>query len=456
MKEIVQDGASVLREVAKPVPEELFGTAEVAQLIREMEETLDKELEGVALAAPQIGVSYRLFIVRKDRTLPLPKKSAGDTLSPPPSPDVEIFINPEIVKTSRKRAKTDEGCLSVRGVYGTTNRHERVTIRARRPDGSHVERGAGGLMAQIFEHEIDHLNGILFIDHAEHLLRIKHGLGHRFAFFGTPEVASDTLTILIERGFVPDVVVTSPDAPKGRGLALAPSETKALALAHGIPIMTPEKLDTKAIAEITACACDYAVVVAYGKIFPEELIAAFPLGVLNVHYSLLPKYRGATPLETALLLGDTETGVTVQEMVKELDAGDIVAQKATDIAPLETARELRARLISMGAALLVDTLPEYVAGRIQSVPQDASLATRTRKLKKEDGLLSLDAPAEENWNKYRAYADTIGTYFFSAGDESTSAGKKRIKITEASFKNGKFIIERVIPEGKREMTYNSK
>lgn len=445
MKEIVQDGAPVLREIAKPLPEGLFDTSELARLIKDMEETLDKELEGVALAAPQIGISYRLFIVRKDRTLPPPKATKGTALPATPKAEVEIYINPEIVKTSRKRTKMDEGCLSVRGMYGTTNRHERVTIRAHRPDGSRLERGAGGLLAQIFEHEIDHLNGILFIDHAEQLIRINHQPRHRFAYFGTPQVASDTLAILIERGFVPEVVVTSPDAPKGRGLALTPSETKTIALAHGIPVMTPEKLDAKMIATIGALVCDYAIVVAYGKIFPEELIAAYPLGVLNVHYSLLPKYRGATPLESALLAGDAETGVTIQKMVRELDAGDIIAQKATKITSLETARELRERLISIGASLLADTLPKYLRSDIKPVPQDASQATLTYKLKKENGLLSLDAPAEINWNKYRAYTDTIGTYFFENG--------KRIKITSASFKHGVFNIERVIPEGKREMTY---
>lgn len=171
MKEIVQDGAEVLHEAAKPVPEELFGSAKLASLIADMAEALDKEPEGVALAAPQIGILYRLFIVRKDRTVPLPDV-AGDAAPPAPKPEVEIYINPEIIKTSRKRSLKEEGCLSVRGVYGTTNRHERVTIRARRSDGSAIERGGGGLMAQIFEHEIDHLNGILFIEHADHLVRV--------------------------------------------------------------------------------------------------------------------------------------------------------------------------------------------------------------------------------------------------------------------------------------------
>ena len=443
MKEIVQSGAPILREAAKPVPESLFGSAELKKLIRDMSEALDAFPEGVALAAPQLGVSYRVFIVRKDRTLP-PQEEKD---AAPPAPEVEVYVDPEIVKTSRKKHKVDEGCLSVHGVYGTTKRHERVTIKARGIDGSHIMRGAGGLLAQIFEHEIDHLNGVLFTDHAENFIHLSHK-PHLFAYFGTPSVARETLALLLERDFVPSVVITSPDAPKGRGLALTPSETKTLALAHDIPVLTPEKLDAKTIAAIGAFGCDYAVCVAYGKIFPEALIAAFPLGVLNVHYSLLPKYRGATPLETALLSGDSETGVTVQKMARELDGGDILAQESVKIASGETARELRPRLITLGADLLADTLPAFVSGDLEPRAQDASQATRAYKIKKEDGLLSLDAPAKENWKKYRAYADSIGTYFFEKG--------KRMKIAEASFKNGVFIVERVIPEGKREVAYIAK
>ncbi|MBU6214689.1 peptide deformylase [Patescibacteria group bacterium] len=172
MKEIVQEGAPILRKIAEPLSEKLFGTAELKRLIDDMATALDQEIEGVALAAPQIGVPYRLFIVRSDRALPPP--ATDEKRLAALKPEVEVYINPEIVKTSRKRSRADEGCLSVRGVYGTTNRHERVTLRARRIDGSCFERWAGNIMAQIFEHEMDHLNGILFIDHAEHLVHIHH------------------------------------------------------------------------------------------------------------------------------------------------------------------------------------------------------------------------------------------------------------------------------------------
>lgn len=268
---------------------------------------------------------------------------------------------------------------------------------------------------------------------------------HKFVYFGTPSVAGDTLVTLLVQGFTPALVVTSPDAPRGRGLVLTPCPTKVIAREHHLPVLTPEKLDDKAIAAIAAYGADYGVCVAYGKIFPEELIALFPRGVLNVHYSLLPKYRGATPLETALRRGETVTGVTIQKMAKELDAGDLVTQESTSIGPEETACELRPRLVELGARLLIETLPLFERDEIVAKPQDAALATRAYKLKKKDGCLSLTAPAQDNWNTYRAYADSIGTYFMHDG--------KRVKITSAALRNGMFTIERVIPEGKREMSY---
>lgn len=183
MREIVQDGDPVLREVAEPVPERLFGSAQLEELVADMAAVLEQEPDGVALAAPQVGVSWRLFIVRMDRVdvPPLDPSLREGSGEHPAMPDalatrpaiVDVYVNPEIVKTSRKRAKADEGCLSVRNIYGGTNRHERVTIQARRPSGERFTRGGGGLLAQIFEHEIDHLNGILFIDAAEDIVEIK-------------------------------------------------------------------------------------------------------------------------------------------------------------------------------------------------------------------------------------------------------------------------------------------
>ena len=271
-----------------------------------------------------------------------------------------------------------------------------------------------------------------------------------FAFFGTPYVARDTLAALIAAGHTPSVVVTSPDAPRGRGLEMTASETKVLAGAHGVPVLAPASLDAAFIEELRAYGCAYAIVVAYGKLLPQALIDAFPLGVLNIHYSLLPKYRGASPVEAALLAGEAETGVTIQRMVLKMDAGDILARRAVPIGKEETSRELRSRLITAGAELLIETLPAFISGTAPRIPQDEAQATFARKIAKEEGLLSLTDGAEANWRKYRAYYESPGTFFYAQKD-----GKRiRVKVSKASFEDGIFTIERVIPESKSEQDYS--
>lgn len=270
-----------------------------------------------------------------------------------------------------------------------------------------------------------------------------------FLFFGTPYVARDTLALLVERGFVPKAVITSPDSNKGRGLTRTPSETKTWALEHNLPVLTPEKLTAEVVAELRAYGCDYAIVVAYGKILPQALIDAFPLGVLNIHYSLLPKYRGASPVEAALKHGDTVTGVAIQQMAFALDAGDILASKEVSIEPTETTRELRPRLVQIGAELLANTLPSFEAGALHPTPQDAALATFAGKITKEDGRLLLSGDARTNWNTYRAYAESPGTHFYMEKD----AKEIRVKIVSATFMDDAFIPLRVVPEGKKETDY---
>jgi methionyl-tRNA formyltransferase len=269
----------------------------------------------------------------------------------------------------------------------------------------------------------------------------------KFIFFGTPYVARDTLAALLAAGLEPVAVVTNPDAPRGRGQVLTKSETRVLAEEHNLPVITPARLDAEALAIIKSFDADFAVVVAYGKILPAELIAMFPQGVFNIHYSLLPKYRGATPVETALLQGETFTGVTIQKMVYELDAGDIVAQAEEAILPDDTTATLRPRLVTLGSQLLLQVWPAIVGGTAALLPQNHSAATFAPKLKKEDGQLDLAADGLTNWRKYQAFAEWSGTYFFE--------NAKRFKVKQARFDNGRFIVERVVPEGGKEQDYRS-
>jgi methionyl-tRNA formyltransferase len=272
---------------------------------------------------------------------------------------------------------------------------------------------------------------------------------NKFVYFGTPYVARDTLALLIGRGLIPHLVVSSPDAPKGRGMVMTPSETKQLAESRGIPVITPEKLDEAAVAEIAAIGAELGICVAYGKLLPEALIDAFPKGILNIHYSLLPSYRGASPVESALLAGETTTGVAIQKMVREMDAGDVVAMQEVAIGPTETARELRPRLVNIGAQLLADILPAYLSGELPGTPQDHARATRARKIQKADGELDLAGDALANWNKYRAYAESPGTFFYA----DKNGRKVRVKIKTATYANGASTPDRIVPEGKSEASY---
>lgn len=267
-----------------------------------------------------------------------------------------------------------------------------------------------------------------------------------FIFFGTPYVASDTLEILFSHGIVPSAIVTSPDRPSGRGMKMTSTPVKLWADAHNIPVLQPEKLDTEFYSNLSSFSSPIAIVVAYGKILPKDLIESFPLGILNIHYSLLPKYRGASPVESALLNNDQETGITIQKMVYELDAGDIIAMERVSITPNDNTTTLRARLIKVGAEILAQTLPEYVAGRIIPVSQDHSHATKCGKMKKEDGDITNETSDQIKWNKFRAYFEWPRTYFFK--------DNKRVIISDAVFEDGKFVIRKVIPEGKKELDYS--
>lgn len=289
-----------------------------------------------------------------------------------------------------------------------------------------------------------------------------------FGFWGTPDVASDTLEILKANGYIPSFIVTAPDRPVGRKMILTPPPVKVWAIENNVPYIQPEKLErnwedilkTFAQADEPSRAkiqqnfmrgfknnfpIDTFIVVAYGKIMPEELINMPRLGSLNIHYSLLPKYRGASPVESAILNGDTNTGVTIQRMQFEMDKGPMIAREEVEILSDETAPELRKKLIKIGAELLVKTLPKFIREETPSTPQDEIKATYCKKIKKEDGLINLNDGATVNYNKFRAYTKWPRTFFFENG--------KRIIITKAHLESDKFIIDRIIPENGKEKDY---
>ena len=265
------------------------------------------------------------------------------------------------------------------------------------------------------------------------------------AFFGTPQLAVEILDAMEKAGFSPAVVVTAGDARRGKS-GVTPTPVALWAAKRGTSVMKPERLDDRFLEEFKKHTVALGVVVAYGKILPQTLLDMPRLGMWNVHYSLLPRWRGAAPVEAAILAGDDETGVTIQRIVLELDAGPIAAVEKTAIREDETAPELRGRLNEMAKELLIEELPRLLQGTIALIEQDPRAATRCGKTEREDGELSLADDPRKNYRKYRAYYGWPGVYFL------TERGT-RVKIADASFEDGHFMVKRVIPEGKREMSY---
>lgn len=267
----------------------------------------------------------------------------------------------------------------------------------------------------------------------------------KFIFWGTPDVASRTLDILYDAGFIPDLIITSPDAPSGRGMNMMASPVSTWAEKHNVPCIKPIKIDSELLYKLSTLDFQLNIVVAYGKILPQNIIDMPKLGTINIHYSLLPLYRGASPVESALLNGDKVTGISIQQMAFKMDAGDIIAEEEINIDTTDTKSTLRDKLIQAGGKLLVSLLPNIFAQKITFKKQDESKATYCKKIKKEDGLIDISGNPWINYNKYRAYENWPSVFFVLDG--------KRIKVKKARYENNDFIIERVIPEGKKEIDF---
>jgi methionyl-tRNA formyltransferase len=270
-----------------------------------------------------------------------------------------------------------------------------------------------------------------------------------FIYFGTPNISSKTLDILKKKGYIPKVIVTSPDKQSGRGLEMKETPVSLWAKENNILCLKPEKITDDFIAGLISYDFDLSIVVAYGKILPEKIIKLPKLGTINIHYSLLPKWRGASPLEAALLNGDEITGISIQQMEYKLDSGPILIEEELEIGIEEIKDEIREALINLGANCLCDIIPMIISKNIIPKTQNEELATFCKKIKKEDGEINTNSNSRENWNKYRAFYGWPGVFFFT----EKKGVKIRIKIKEAIYENNSFIIKRVIPEGRKEISY---
>lgn len=285
----------------------------------------------------------------------------------------------------------------------------------------------------------------------------------RVIFMGTPDFAVPSLQALLDRGDDICAVFTQPDKPKGRGHKLQPPPVKELALRHSLPVLQPDTLRDEAVQEsIAELEPDAIIVVAYGKLLPPKVLSVPRLGCINVHGSLLPKYRGAAPIQWAVINGEKTAGVTTMFMAEGMDTGDMLLKSETEIGPEETAGELFDRLKLMGAKLLTETLDKLERGELKSIPQDGTQATLAPLLKKEMSALDWSEPAQRIHDRIRGLnpwpcaaavldgkrikllASQViegegipGTAYNLDGELAAACGRGMLRITELQADTGK-------------------
>lgn len=254
----------------------------------------------------------------------------------------------------------------------------------------------------------------------------------RLAFLGTPDFAARALAAVLDAGHDVVAVYSQPPAPRGRGQALQPSPVHAFAEARGLEVRTPASLREPAQVEaFRALGLDAAVVVAFGQILTREILEAPRLGCFNVHASLLPRWRGAAPIQRAIMAGDPVTGVQVMRMTEGLDEGPVLAAASLAIEPLDTAGTLHDRLAEAGARLLVETLAALEQGRAVETPQDAEGVTYARKISARAARLKWTRPAAEIDRKIRGLSPFPGAWFEVAGEKGTVRVKALLSRAEA-------------------------
>jgi len=254
----------------------------------------------------------------------------------------------------------------------------------------------------------------------------------RLAFLGTPDFALASLERLVGAGFEIACVYSQPPAPRGRGHELRPSVVQAFAEARGLAVRTPSSMrDPAEIAAFQALEVDAAVVVAFGQILPREVLEAPRLGAFNLHGSLLPRWRGAAPIQRAIMAGDAVTGVEVMRLTEGLDEGPILASESLRIGPLDTAATLHDRMAEAGAGLLVRTLPLIARGEARETPQAAHGVTYARKIRPKEARIDWARPGREVDRKIRGLSPHPGAWFELAGDK----GPVRVKALLSAFED---------------------
>lgn len=407
----------------------------IVRLAKDMFETKQANF-GIGLAGPQVGENKRIIAVED-----------------------MVLINPEIIYASKEQEEMEEGCLSLPGLAGVVLRAKEITVKALKLTPpwqlppKEVKISASGLLARTIQHEIDHLDGILFTDKVADIRTLKNvPVPYKVVFMGTPEFAVSLLEGLYKSNWAISCVITEPDKPFGRKQTLTPPPIKKCAQKYNLLIYQPKKIIDLKKSLLNLCP-DIIIVAAYGQILPKEILEIPSYGCICVHPSLLPKYRGPSPIQTAILKGEKETGVSIFKMDEKIDHGPIISSLKLDakISTLNT-EELSKELAKLGTHLLLKTLPLYLERRIKPKPQNHKEATYTKLIKKEDGFIENSKLKTQDLKIIQEIERKIRA-FYPWPKVWTLIGNKRIIIHKAHIENSKLVLDIVQPEGKKPMKY---
>ena len=400
------------------------------QLIRDMKETLEFT-GGVGLAAPQVGVPIRAFIA-----------DYGSLR--------ETFINPKILTIGKETSGGEEGCLSIPGFRGLVKRPNQLTIEYIDAKGNKKQAKLTGFYARIIQHEYDHLSSVFYVDRITNKKKNLYEFEPiRIAFFGTNDFSATVLRSMIGQATVGEynipLVITAPPKLAGREQKPRVTAVETLAKQFDLPVEAPSWLVKKSktdekekdervvneelIKKIKLAKADCIVVASYGKILPKEILNLPKHGAINVHASLLPKYRGASPIQAAIAAGEEFTGVTIMQMNEKMDEGPIIAQAKQRIGAKETYETLSAKLAPLGANLLNHVIHLWVAEKLKTKPQNPKKATYTKILTKEDGFIDLVKPPKNLSNLVRAYHPWPGVWtYYEVTSNKGQVTRKIIKL----------------------------
>ncbi|MFA6492562.1 MAG: peptide deformylase [Patescibacteria group bacterium] len=389
--------------------------------------SLLKTQDGAGLAANQIGDNNRVIVVE------LEDEKIKNSIP------FQAFINPEIVECSEDKDDLEEGCLSVPQIELPVERSTKIKIRFQDLEGKKNKLTAKDIFARILQHEIDHLNGIIFTERVkEKFLATNPNLKNiKIAFFGSGNFAATILEGLILLGLKLEIFTESAK-PSGRH-----KETKTTPVAQMAQRFSKKVIEVDNFSNIKSKISDLDLLICtdFGQKIPVDILKLAKITAINVHPSLLPKYRGPTPIQTAILDGAKETGVSIIKMSEKIDEGDILAQIKTDISEDDNSLTLSNMLATLSLKLIFEALPLIVNDQLQKLEQNEKKATLTKKFQKADGEIDWNKQPDQIERQIRAFYPWPGSYTF--------IGDQRLIIHKAHITDGKLALDIVQAEGKK-------